>query len=76
MNQNEDAHGALPGRTARLEWMSRMVDVYENELTDAEREELAIWEELHVTGESESATSDWPGWQKHIGPPPWKVELN
>lgn len=48
-----------------LGWYAAMADC---ELSDAEREELAAWEEENL-GRG-LATSDWPGWAKHIGPHP------
>lgn len=34
-----------------------------------ERSTLFEWEKSHLGGDY--ATSDWPGWQKYIGRPPW-----
>jgi hypothetical protein len=58
-----------------MEWYRKMVNVYETLLTDEEKRALAEWEEIHL-GKSDKGTSDWPGWVKHIGPPPWTVRAN
>ena len=52
-----------------------MLDAYNNVLSDDERKELAACEKENL-GQSEKATSDWPGWIKYIGLPPWKVKSN
>jgi hypothetical protein len=50
----------------------RMVEIYE-EMTEDEKEELHRWEREHLDSYSISS-SDWPGWAKYIGKPPWKAE--
>lgn len=55
----------------RLAWLEDMVDCYENTLTGEEREHLHSWESEHVLGDGESGrSSDWPGWERHIGRSP------
>lgn len=58
-----------------MDWYQKMLDTYNHVLSDDERKELAEWEKENL-GKSEKATSDWPGWIKHIGLPPWKVKSN
>lgn len=55
-----------------LDWFGRMVEATQR-LTPEEREDLAAWDRSMVTGEG-IATSAWPGWSKHIGPPPWQEQ--
>ena len=35
-------------------------------MSDIEKNELAAWERAHVTGDGQSSTSDWPGWDAII----------
>lgn len=58
-----------------MAWYQKMMDTYHNTLTAEEKNALAEWEKENL-GKDEKATSDWPGWQKHIGLPPWKVRSN
>lgn len=53
-------------------YMARVFKAYEN-MDEEEREELHRWEQEHLDGHS-VATSDWPGWEKHVGKAPWKLE--
>ena len=48
------------------EYCAAMVGCY-SALPDHERAELHDWESEHVDGSGVCATSDWPGWEKHIG---------
>jgi len=57
-------------------WHEQMMDVFNNRLTQAEKDELASWEREHVTGDGQFGTSDWPGWKKYIGIPPAKLRSN
>ena len=65
----------LPSRQSRMDYFRAMVETHDTRLTDEEKEELASWESENL-GTGEKATSDWPGWEKYIGPPPWKYEIN
>lgn len=58
-----------------LRWYEAMVNAYHFRLTEAEKKELAAWENDLPAGEK-PATSDWPGWQRYIGLPPWKSTVN
>ncbi len=58
-----------------MDWYRRMLHAYEHLLTDEEKTSLHSWEQENLDGENVS-TSDWPGWQKYIGPPPWKWRSN
>jgi hypothetical protein len=51
------------------DYMAAMIGVYAA-MSEREREELHAWEAENLDG-GRTATSDWPGWQKYIGPPPW-----
>jgi len=64
-----------PMSNENMDWYQEMLDAYNNVLSDDERKELAAWEKENL-GQSEKATSDWPGWIKYIGLPPWKVKSN
>jgi len=55
-----------------VEWYRKLVDAYKNLLTSEEKAQLHEWEKEHL-GSGNIATSDWPGWEKHIGLPPWRV---
>ncbi|WP_445672537.1 hypothetical protein [Pseudomonas inefficax] len=35
-------------------------------MTDQEKFSLAEWEKIHVTGNGDFGTSDWPGWETVI----------
>lgn len=66
----------LPSLTKEnMEWYRKMLDTYNNSLSENELKELAEWEKENLA-QSEKATSDWPGWVKYIGLPPWKVRSN
>jgi len=58
-----------------MEWYQKMIDTYNNSLSDDELKELAEWENQNL-GNSERSTSDWPGWIKYIDLPPWKIINN
>ena len=58
--------------TEAMAWYNRMLRAFDEDLTDAEREELEAWQgENAVPGGK--ATADWPGWERYAGEPPWKV---
>ena len=38
-----------------------------------EKRHLEAWESEFVLGGGEFGTSDWPGREKHVGPPPTKT---
>ncbi len=57
--------------THHLAWYRRMLDVLDGGLSPEEAEALRAWERQHVW-EGDHVTADWPGWEKHIGLPPWK----
>jgi len=56
-----------------MAWYRKMIDAYDNLLSEEEKRALAEWEKNNLP---DKATSDWPGWIKYIGPPPWKVRAN
>lgn len=56
-----------------LEWYRKLVDAYDRLLSPEEKVQLHEWEKEHL-GDGNLATSDWPGWERHIGLPPWRVE--
>lgn len=57
-----------------LEWFAMMYGVYKA-MPESEREELLAWEIEHINGSGKFGTSDWPGWEKYIGPAP-KFDLS
>lgn len=57
-------------RQLLLNWYEQMTLCFERELTSEEREDLARWDREWVDGGAGIGTSDWPGWEKHIGPRP------
>jgi hypothetical protein len=59
----------------KREWLRKMFHAYVHMLTWEEAHELEEWEDLNL-GQGVRDTSDWPGWIKHIGPPPWKARNN
>jgi len=54
-----------------LAWFEKMTILHE-QLTEDEKNSLYQWGKTMVDGSGRFATSDWPGWEKHIGLPPWK----
>ncbi len=54
-----------------LEWYRKMINAYDELLTSEEKAKLLEWEKENL-GREEIGTSDWPGWEKHIGLPPWQ----
>ncbi len=58
-----------------IEWYRKLVHAYEHVLTEEEKDALHEWERQHLDGTT-VGTSDWPGWKKHIGLPPWKWKAN
>lgn len=54
------------------EWYSKMVEAAQNLLTEEDKESLEEWDRTMVDGNGKFSTSDWPGWEKYIGLPPWK----
>ena len=63
-----------PLASQNMEWYRKMIGVYKK-LSREELQDLEQWEKQNLPS-SEKATSDWPGWLRHIGPPPWKVRTN
>jgi hypothetical protein len=55
-----------------MAWTKAMLECVENLLPD-EKAELEEWDHRMVTGDGRFATSDWPGFEKHIGLPPWRL---
>jgi hypothetical protein len=66
----------LPSLSAEsIQWYEAMIDAYHRLLSEIEKKELQEWEKENL-GKNNLATSDWPGWQKYIGLPPWKLHAN
>lgn len=55
-----------------LDWYGQMVYASRNLLTEEDKQSLQEWDDTMVDGSGNYATSDWPGWEKYIGLPPWK----
>lgn len=55
-----------------IAWCGKMVETGQNLLTEEEKQSLKEWDRTMVDGSGKYGTGDWPGWEKYIGPPPWK----
>ena len=67
--------GDKVGQNRFAGYMAAMADAYEA-MSDEEKEELHAWERENL-GDPERrdmGTSDWPGWRRYLGPPPWRCE--
>src|SRR5271170_2792190 len=53
-----------------LIWYGAMYGVYQA-MPEKEKMDLHEWERENLDG-CTIGTSDWPGWEKYIGKPPWK----
>lgn len=53
-----------------MDWFEAMHRAYEG-FSDEQRAEFHAWEKSNIDGHS-VATSDWPGWEPLIGPPPMR----
>jgi hypothetical protein len=51
-----------------------MAECRQNQLNNEERAELDEWEKQNLDG-SFVCTSDWPGWEKHIGRRPGRHRM-
>lgn len=58
-----------------MHWYEAMINAYHHLLSESEKKELETWEKENL-GKGDLATSDWPGWKKHIGVPPWKLHAS
>jgi hypothetical protein len=70
---SEDSPRPFVRFTEGRDWMAAMLGVYAT-LPEREREELHAWEAENLDGAT-VGTSDWPGWAKYIGEPPWRERL-
>lgn len=69
-SQQRASKKASKGRLDNLiTWFEQMMATHKL-LSDKERGELAEWESEHVDGSGKFNTSDWPGWEAHIGKRP------
>lgn len=59
---HNSAQRAIEAQLARYERMIKAATV----MSDREKAELAEWEKMHVTGDGQFLTSDWPGWDAII----------
>ena len=57
-------------RQLLLHWYEQMTLCFERTLSEQERADLERWDEEWVDGGAGISTSDWPGWEKHIGKRP------
>jgi hypothetical protein len=53
-----------------MEYMRAMHETYK-QMPEDDKQRLHAFEGEHL-GDGVTATSDWPGWEKYIGIPPWK----
>ncbi|HVU26979.1 MAG TPA: GIY-YIG nuclease family protein [Verrucomicrobiae bacterium] len=51
-------------------WYGAMYGAYQA-MPEEEKMALRVWERENLDG-CKIGTSDWPGWEKYIGKPPWK----
>lgn len=56
-------------RDALFTWYEKMMQA-QKLLTEEEKLELSEWDRTQVDGSGKVGTSDWPGWEKHIGKKP------
>ena len=56
-------------------YMEAMHNAYEA-MSEDEKEELHAWEQENLgdPDRPDVGTSDWPGWRRYLGPPPWRRE--
>lgn len=57
-------------RQLLLKWYEQMALCFERELSAQEKADLDRWDREWVDGGAGLSTSDWPGWEKHIGKRP------
>lgn len=57
-------------RQLLLQWYEQMALCFERQLSAQERADLEQWDREWVDGGAHISTSDWPGWEKHIGKRP------
>ena len=67
--------GNKVSRNRYMGYMAAMQDAY-HAMSEEEKEELHAWERENLGNPDypDLATSDWPGWRRFLGPPPWKRE--
>jgi hypothetical protein len=53
-----------------IEYYAAMYGAYQA-MPENEKADLHAWERGHIDGSGKIGTSDWPGWEKYIGKPPW-----
>lgn len=63
----------MPEQDKQLDWERRMDEIYQEVLTDEEKDALHEWEKANPE-KSEGITASWPGWKKHIGKSPGATE--
>jgi hypothetical protein len=56
-------------------WTQAMLNTFAV-LSEEEKAKLHDWEKENLgnPNQPDVGTSDWPGWRKYIGPPPWRRE--
>lgn len=62
LQQQENESRFATSAIARYERIIKAATI----MTEAEKEALAAWEKLHVSGNGDNGTSDWPGWDAVI----------
>ena len=67
---------SLPNDRLAIGWYRRMQHALDNEMSPDEVAEFERWEAEHVKGDGEFTSTDWPGWARIIGPPPWEYGKN
>ena len=56
--------------TPFLKYTREMLEAYET-MPEEDKQRLHAFEGEHL-GDGARGTSDWPGWEKYVGKPPWK----
>jgi len=62
------SHSRRRSTRALLIWFGDMRNA-DNRLSDDDRKSLERWKQDHL-GDGMISTSDWPGWERYIGPRP------
>jgi hypothetical protein len=66
--------GTATDQKAFLTYFEKMHNCYATSLTGEEKRALQDWERAErAAADHLVATSDWPGWEKYIGLPPWRM---
>lgn len=62
----------IRNRQLVLNYCEQLVLCYHETLSLSELRELELWEKLNLPSAT-LGTTDWPGWEKHLGKSPMRV---